>query len=1018
MNKLFTKANYFFISVIIVLTCALTPANARTFRAALTTPAKSAGKSVITAALQVITFNPLPAVTYGAADFSPGASSDNSGTTITYSSDNTAVATIVNGNIHIVGAGSANITASQTGETSVVQPLTVNQAPLTITPNNVTKTYGVVLTGAAGSTAFTTSGLQNGETISSITTTYTSGSAATDGVGTYTNCVGIGALGSGTFNANNYAITYASGNIIVNTAALTITANTVTKVYGTTLTGGAGSTAFTSTGLQNGETVGSVSINYGPGSAKTDASGTYTGSSTAAFATGGTFAAFDYTITYVAGDVVVGGAPLTIKARNKTIRQGSAIPTLTVNYKGFVNGDTQASLTSQPTITTTATSSSPVGVYPIVASGAVDPNYTITYVAGTLAITSPDDASLRNLRLSSGTLSPAFDTDTKSYTIGGEYGNKTTSITVTPVSSNPNSTITVDGNSVKSGKGSVVPLSVGSNTITVVVVSKDGQATETYTLTVTRLALTNAYLSFLKIDNGQFALTPSFVFNTLGYAATVPYSNSSITVTPSAFTGQSETIAVNGTPVTSGSASGAIALTQGDNTITILVTAEDGTTTQTYTLTVTRAAPIPSDASLANLTISGGVLSPAFAATVTSYTINGQYGNQITSATITPTATSPNSTITINGNPVVSGSGSVLSLAIGSNTFAVKVLSQDGSKSKTYTLTVTRLPLTNAYLSYFKLNSGQFALSPSFVYTTLNYTANVPANISTVTVTADLFNGANETVTVNGTPVTSQVASSPIALKQGANTITLLVTAEDGITTETYTVTVTRAAPPLSSDAYLSYLRLTGGNATLSPAFDYTTTSYTATVPSSTSSITITPSSIDKNAVIEFNNAIIVSGSTSAPISLVTGPNPINITVTAQDGVTTLTYTVIVTKTAGTGSDNSLYQSLGVAEAANTPQLANDGIVVHQGVSPNGDGVNDFLMIDGIGNYPDNKLMIMNRNGQMIFEAKNYDNSNRVFDGHSNKSGAMQLPGTYFYSLDYAVKGVTMHKTGFIVLKY
>jgi small neutral amino acid transporter SnatA (MarC family) len=47
---------------------------------------------------------------------------------------------------------------------------------------------------------------------------------------------------------------------------------------------------------------------------------------------------------------------------------------------------------------------------------------------------------------------------------------------------------------------------------------------------------------------------------------------------------------VNGTIVTSGSASGAIPLNVGPNTITVLVTAQDGTTTQSYTITVTRAA--------------------------------------------------------------------------------------------------------------------------------------------------------------------------------------------------------------------------------------------------------------------------------------------------------------------------------------------------------------------------------------------------------------------------------------------
>ncbi len=80
-------------------------------------------------------------------------------------------------------------------------------------------------------------------------------------------------------------------------------------------------------------------------------------------------------------------APLTITANNQTMIYGTALPTLTASYAGFVNGDTPASLTTLPTLTTTATTSSPAGSYPITASGAADPNYTISYVPGTLTVT-------------------------------------------------------------------------------------------------------------------------------------------------------------------------------------------------------------------------------------------------------------------------------------------------------------------------------------------------------------------------------------------------------------------------------------------------------------------------------------------------------------------------------------------------------------------------------------------------------------------------------------------------------
>src|SRR6185295_17828383 len=53
---------------------------------------------------------------------------------------------------------------------------------------------------------------------------------------------------------------------------------------------------------------------------------------------------------------------------------------------GFVNSDTAASLTTPPTVSTAATSTSGVGTYAITASGAVSPNYTFTYVNGTLTV--------------------------------------------------------------------------------------------------------------------------------------------------------------------------------------------------------------------------------------------------------------------------------------------------------------------------------------------------------------------------------------------------------------------------------------------------------------------------------------------------------------------------------------------------------------------------------------------------------------------------------------------------------
>jgi len=101
---------------------------------------------IINKADQVITFPAIAPVVYGVASFSAGASST-SGLTITYSSDNTSVAEVTNGNIYIKGAGNSNIIASQTGDNNfnpaedIMVNITVTKAQLTITADNKSKPF-------------------------------------------------------------------------------------------------------------------------------------------------------------------------------------------------------------------------------------------------------------------------------------------------------------------------------------------------------------------------------------------------------------------------------------------------------------------------------------------------------------------------------------------------------------------------------------------------------------------------------------------------------------------------------------------------------------------------------------------------------------------------------------------------------------------------------------------------------------------------------------------------------------
>ena len=106
------------------------------------------------------------------------------------------------------------------------------------------------------------------------------------------------------------------------------------------------------------------------------------------------------------------------------------------------------------------------------------------------------------------------------------------------------------------------------------------------------------------------------------------------------------------------------------------MTAQDTVTTDTYSIVVTRAAAVSSDATLSGLTISSGTLTPGFASGTTSYT--DSVGNGVSSVTVTPTVNQGSATVTVNGTPVTSGTASgAISLAVGPNTITVKVTAQD-----------------------------------------------------------------------------------------------------------------------------------------------------------------------------------------------------------------------------------------------------------------------------------------------------------------------------------------------------
>jgi hypothetical protein len=173
-----------------------------------------------------------------------------------------------------------------------------------------------------------------------------------------------------------------SSTLTVNKAHLTVTADAKTKLYGAALP----TLTATVSGFVNGDTPNVVS--GAPTLATTaTASSHVQGNPYPILVSAGSLWASNYTFVFVGGTLIVTPAPLTIMANNAGMTQGTAVPPLSVRYSGFVNGDSPASLTTQPTLTTPASPLSPAGAYPIVVGDARTSDYAVNYTSGVLIVT-------------------------------------------------------------------------------------------------------------------------------------------------------------------------------------------------------------------------------------------------------------------------------------------------------------------------------------------------------------------------------------------------------------------------------------------------------------------------------------------------------------------------------------------------------------------------------------------------------------------------------------------------------
>ncbi len=320
--------------------------------------------------------------TYGASSYSLSATAT-SGLTISYASSNTAVATISGSTVTIVGPGTTTITASQAGDanwnaaSNVTQALTVNPKNLTISGlTGVNRAYDATTNASVSGTASLV-GIVGTDAVSLAGSPSYSFASKTVGTGKSITATGFSLTGA---DASKYTLSQPSGlSANVTQFGLTLSgASAVSRAYN-------GTTAATVTG-------GTLSSIFSGDVVTPSGTGTF------AQANAGTAISVSYNTTLSGADAAnysltapsglsadITKVNLTCTADDLSKNQGTANPTLTITYSGFVNSETVAAI-SAPTASTTAVTGSPAGTYPITLTGGSATNYNLSLVNGTLTV--------------------------------------------------------------------------------------------------------------------------------------------------------------------------------------------------------------------------------------------------------------------------------------------------------------------------------------------------------------------------------------------------------------------------------------------------------------------------------------------------------------------------------------------------------------------------------------------------------------------------------------------------------
>jgi len=486
---------------------------------------------------------------------------------------------------------------------------------------------------------------------------------------------------------------------------------------------------------------------------------------------------------------------------------------------------------------------------------------TVSDASLSINITEPvpksTNANLSSLSVNGYNLSPTFAKDTLNYNVTVPHNVGSVVINATPE----------DRNARVANTGSKTLQAAGTQSkFTIVVTAEDGVTKKSYVVNIDReaapaVASNDNTLKNLSVDG--YTMSPAFNKNTLTYSVSVPNSATEVMINALANNAKAKVEVTGNTN-----------LKVGENTVSVKVTAEDGSV-KTYTVKVTRekedepVVTLDGDATLKSLSISGYTLSPTFNKNTNVYSIN--VGENITGLDVDAIPSSNKAKVEVIGNK---------NWKYGVNNVSIVVTAENGNKN-TYIVNVNRKSpedkaeepkSQNNYLRSLSVDGG--TIKPGFNKDTSNYTITVPYDVSRLNVRAvALDSKAHVEILGNTSLLVGQVT-----------TVQVKVTAEDG-SIRIYTVNATRSSK--SSNTYLKSLTVKDGS--LSPNFDKKTLNYSVEVKGNVKSLDLSAIAENSKAKVE------ILGNEN----LKDGKNTILIKVTDENGFNRV-YQIDVLKTGKT----------------------------------------------------------------------------------------------------------------------